>query len=145
MHCEHIQGGVHPPKQKNLKEKHTMKTHIEFLDYIEDLAEDIANTTTDREEVYDLVWEYADSSEHVIYYGKAHDLVHLVRNWNSSLYNDAEAELEELTCGGEPMSYDKHATVLAFCIIRLELHKRVEELIEEKEASEEIAEELANA
>ena len=81
-----------------------MKHHIEFLDYIAGLAEDIANTTTDREEVYDLVWKYADSSEHVIYYGKAHDLVHLVRNWDASLYNDAEEELEELTCGGEPMS-----------------------------------------
>lgn len=122
-----------------------MKNHVEFLDYIAALAEDIANTTTDREEVYDLVWEYADSSEYVIYYGKAHDLVHLVRNWDSSLYNDAEEELEELTCGGEPMSFDKHATVLAFCIIRVELTRRVEELIEEKEASEELAAEIANA
>ena len=126
-----------------------MQNHIEFLEYIASLAEEIVNTTTDREEVYDLVWDHADSSEHVIYYGKAHDLLHLIRNWDASLYNDAEAEVEDLTCGGDPaydlMSFDKHATVLAFCIIRLELSRKVEELIEEKEASEELAAELANA
>jgi hypothetical protein len=132
-------------KQKPKPKKHIMKNHVEFLDYIAALAEDIANTTTDREEVYDLVWEYADSSEHVIYYGKAHDLVHLVRNWDSSLYNDAEEEVEDLFCRSDVMTYDKHATVLAFCIIRIELTRKVEELINEREASEELAAEIANA
>ncbi len=109
-----------------------MKTHIEYLDYIETIKDVIIGETLEREDAETLIWEHADSSEHVIYYGKAHDLVHLVRNWDSSLYNEAQDEVEELN-GGEFLDYDTYATRLAFSIIRIHLSQLVYEQIEKRE------------
>ena len=106
-----------------------MKNHIEYLDYVEGIAKDILDETTDRERAEELVWEYADSSQHVVYYSRAHDLVHLVRNWDSSLYNDAQDEVEDLI-GGEFLDYDTYATKLAFSILRIHLSQLVNDQIE---------------
>ena len=106
-----------------------MENHIEYLDYVEGIAKDILDETTDRERAEELVWECADSSQHVIYYSRAHDLVHLVRNWDSSLYNDAQDEVEELN-GGEFLDYDTYATKLAFSILRIHLSQLVNDKIE---------------
>jgi len=105
--------------------------HInQFYKYVESTAKEIYEQTLDKEKAYELIWEHADSSEHVIYYSKAHDLVHLVRNWNSSLYDEAHDEVEELG-GGEFLDYDTFATRLAFSMIRIHLSQLVNEFIDE--------------
>ena len=122
-------GGVtHLENRKNT----TMKTHTEYLDYIESTRDYIICQTLKREDADELVWQHADCSEHVIYYSKAHDLVHLVRNWDSSLYNEAQDEVEELN-GGEFLDYDTYATRLAFSIIRIHLSQLVNEFIDQSD------------
>lgn len=106
-----------------------MKTHTEYLDYIESIAKEICNETLNTEKAYELIWQHADSSEHVIYYSKAHDLVHLVRNWDSSLYNEAKEEVEVFN-GEELLDYDTYTTRVAFSIIRTHLTQLVHEQIE---------------
>ena len=107
-----------------------MKTHIEYIDYIESIKDDIICQTLEREDADELIWQHADCCEHVIYYSKAHNLVHLVRNWDPSLYNDAQDEVEELG-GGEFLNYDTLATKLAFSIIRIHLSRLVHGFIDE--------------
>jgi len=109
-----------------------MENHIEYLDYVEGIAKDILDETTDRERAEELVWECADSSQYVCYYSKAHDLVHLVRKWDPSLYDDAQDEVEELKMG-EYLDYDTYATKLAFSILRIHLSHLVNEQIENRE------------
>lgn len=109
-----------------------MKTYPEYLDYIETIKDVIIGETLELEDAETQIWEHADSSEHVIYYSKAHSLVRLIRNYDFRLYCEAQQEVEELN-GGEFWDFDTHATKLAFSIIRIDLAQRVYSHIEKCE------------
>ena len=71
-----------------------MKNLIEFDNYIDSLCDDIwfnyEHGLNDQDDWHDIAHEVADSSQYVIYYGMAWDLVTMMRHQDSALFNDAE-------------------------------------------------------
>jgi hypothetical protein len=99
-----------------------MKTYNEFNDYIDLLASDYDG----EQDIYDFCSEQADSSEYVIYYGKAWDLVNMIRCSDISLLDDAEASLEYATFE----SIYQTMSLLTYEIIYQQLLLAVEEKVE---------------
>ena len=94
--------------------------------YCKAIAEEICNSTTDIDEATDQVWEYADGSEYVIYYAKAHELC---QNCN---INEGTDFVEE--CYGDTfLSYDDLATQIAYAEIDSRIRAFVHEIFEERE------------
>lgn len=66
----------------------------DFDNYIDSLCEDIwfnyKHGLNDQDQWHDITHEVADSSQYVIYYGMAWDLVTMMRHADSALFNDAE-------------------------------------------------------
>lgn len=69
----------------------TAITYTEFNSYIDTLAADYKYSGHDY--FGDYCHECADSSEHVIYYGLAWDLVNMLRGTDRSILDDAESAL----------------------------------------------------
>ena len=84
---------------------------IDYQDYANSLAKELIENMPENEGecyIYDMASEYADGSEHVIYYHKAHDLV----NWmHASDIADIEGEIE---AGGSFVGYNDLASRIAF-------------------------------
>jgi hypothetical protein len=99
-------------------------------DMVNSYAVEIFEQTTNRYEAQDLVREYADGSEWVIYYSKAHDLC---RNCNIDQGHDFIAE-----CYSDvPMTYNDMACRLAYGEISARLAQAVDTLysIQEEQAA----------
>lgn len=95
--------------------------------YLDELAESLANDIRDEVERYggdssELAWERADSSEHVIYYGKAMDLCANCRT------DEGVAFLDD--CGGIPpgKSFSEIACMIAFGELYFRIISKLNEL-----------------
>jgi len=125
-----------------------MKTYKEYLSLVELIATEILNETTDRDEAMDSVWEHVEGTAEVIYYGRAFDMIGIVWDSDGHLFNDANRDLEDSCTEAETADFREHCCQLARRILTSsvmdELAERFEE-IEEREASEELAEEIAAA
>ena len=97
----------------------TLNTLKDFNGYIDLLVSDWDG----EQDLHDFCHEQADSSEHVIYYGMAWDLVNLVRCSDHSLLDDAELAIEN-----EPFQdINRTMTLLAYEIIYQSLSLAVQE------------------
>ena len=92
-------------------------------DMVASCAVEIFEQTADREEGLDLVHQYADGSEWVIYYGKAHDLC---RNCNTNQGEDFLAECHP----DNGLSYNDMASTIAYGEIYTRLSQAVYGLYE---------------
>jgi len=93
-------------------------------DMVASWAVEIFEQTTDREEGLDLVHQYADGSEWVIYYSKAHDLC---RNCNIDQGEDFVEDCGEPEGG---WSYNGFAIAIAYGEIYARLSQAVDGLYE---------------
>ena len=93
-------------------------------------AVEIFEQADDLDNAMDLAYQYADGSEWVIYYGKAHELC---QKCNTDL---GEEFLEDIGQTCEGMTYDKWASAIAYGEISQRLGRDVQALFE-------MAEELA--
>jgi hypothetical protein len=96
--------------------------------YCNDIAAEIAGQFDNIDEALDLVWQYADGSEHVIYYAKAHELC---RNCDTE---NGEAFVQD--CFSDvPMTYDDMACRIAYGEIEARINQKLWEIFDEKEAA----------
>lgn len=95
----------------------TIKCDSHLNQYAADLAEDIVklNLGDGFDRAMDMAHEYADASEHVIYYHKAHAIC---QNCNTDAGEDYVSETGEPEGG---WSYDGFAVAIAYG----ELHHRI--------------------
>ncbi len=101
-----------------------MNNH-ELTEYAESIAQEIFDQASDRDEMSDLAFRYADGSEHVIYYGKAHSIC---QNCDTS---QGESDLKDTS---DPMqkTYDGFATAIAFCELRCRIETALNALCDEE-------------
>jgi hypothetical protein len=90
-----------------------MKNYNDFVDYINMLASEFKDSG--HEYLEDYAHACADGSEYVIYYGKAWDLVNLVRSANYDLFNEGAEYALEL--GTEGKDADETMSLIAYGII----------------------------
>jgi hypothetical protein len=96
--------------------------------YCNAIADEIASQSEDMDAALDLVWQYADGSEHVIYYAKAHELC---RNCDTE---NGEAFIQD--CFSDvPMTYDDMACRIAYFEIESRINHKLYEIFEAKEAA----------
>ena len=96
--------------------------------YCNDIAEEIASQSEDMDAALDLVWQYADGSEHVIYYAKAHELC---RNCDTE---NGEEFIQD--CFSDvPMTYDDMACRIAYGEIGSRINHKLYEIFEAKGAA----------
>jgi hypothetical protein len=98
-----------------------MKTYTEFNDYIDLLASDYDG----EQDIYDFCYEQAEGSEYVIYYGKAWDLVNMIRCSDYNLLDDAELAIEHVPFE----NINQTMSLLAYEIIYQQLLLAVEEKV----------------
>ena len=90
---------------------------VNYQQYAKDIAEeivfrDIGPDDDPEERVYDLAHEYADGSEHVIYYYKAHQFL----GWlDARTIEYIEGEIE---AGGSFVGYNDLASRISFYALR---------------------------
>ena len=96
-------------------------------EYAEEIIE---NMQEDQGEdyIYQVAHEYADGSEHVIYYSKAHDMVTWMHQSRISYW---EGEIE---AGGSFVSYDDLACRIAYYELNNMITAAALKLFEEKES-----------
>ena len=105
---------------------------IDYQDYANSLAQDLIENMPDDEGecyIYDTASEYADGSEHVIYYHKAHDFV----RWMHA--SDVEHIEGEIEAGGSFVGYDELASRIAFYHLSQMISAAALEMFEEREAA----------
>jgi hypothetical protein len=73
-----------------LNKMSTLNNLKDFNEYINSLA----SKWDSEQDLHDFCHEQSDSSEHVIYYGKAWDLVNMIRIYDYSLLDEADSVLE---------------------------------------------------
>ena len=114
-----------------------MKTvRQELNDYIDALAFEIHTNNldaTDSADLHDAMHEYVDGSEYVIYYGKAWELVSVMRLTDYSTYEAATME-EELEMANFK-SLDSYICYVAYNIVYHELSLAIQELIDKRMAA----------
>tara|TARA_B100000927_G_scaffold229382_1_gene189200 strand:- start:142 stop:468 length:327 start_codon:yes stop_codon:yes gene_type:complete len=85
---------------------------VNYQQYAKDIAEEIVfrdiGPDDDESRVYDLAHEYADGSEHVIYYYKAHQFLEWL---DARTIDHIEGEIE---AGGSFVGYNDLASRIAF-------------------------------
>jgi hypothetical protein len=86
----------------------------------------------DTRDLGDIVHEIADSSQHVIYYGKAWDFVSFVRFTDLSEYEEAQGMINDI--GEHTAGCDELMTKMAYWLIYNIVRGAVEERLEEEEA-----------
>ncbi len=84
----------------------------------------------DTRDLEDIVHELADSSQHVIYYGKAWDLVDFVRFADLSEYEEAQEMINDI--GEHTSDLDTLMTQMAYWLIYNIVRGAVEERLEEE-------------
>lgn len=105
---------------------------IDYQDYANSLAQDLIETMPDDEGecyIYDLAAVYAEGSEHVIYYYKAHEFVQWM---NASDFNHLEGEIE---AGGSFVGYNELASLITYHHLRNMISSAALKIFEEKEAA----------
>ncbi len=103
----------------------------DYQQYAIDLAHDLINGMDENqgeEYIYDIAHEYADGSEHVIYYAKAHDMVAWM---HQSRIDYWEGEIE---AGGSFVGYDDLACRIAYYELRDMITAAALKLFEEQES-----------
>ena len=116
----------------NNREGNAMKSMKEFNEYIDSMRDDILLEyragNHERDDWADIVHEYADGSQHVIYTGMAWELVNMVRRCDGALFDDAESGLDNLEV--ESLDINRMMTLMAYeCIyqqLMLALNDEVE-------------------
>ncbi len=87
-------------------------TEVNYQQYAEDIAKEIVfrdiEPDDDESRVYDLAHEYADGSEHVIYYYKAHQFLEWL---DARTIDHIEGEIE---AGGSFVRYNDLASRIAY-------------------------------
>lgn len=78
-----------------------MNNMHEFNEYINTMRDDILTEyklgNNDKDDWCDIVHEYVDGSQYVIYTGMAWDLVNMVRKCDGSLLSDAEMAIDDIS------------------------------------------------
>lgn len=96
-----------------------MKNYKEYIDYCQRLAEDVNDSYSNDIDVNDRIFELADGNEYVIYTGKAWELVNMIRECNSELFDDAVETVQDNDyCGIYDGDIHKHMILIAFTLIR---------------------------
>jgi hypothetical protein len=95
---------------------------------ITDMAVEIFEETSDRDEATDRAHEYADGSEYVIYHHKSHELC---QNCNTDYGTDFFQD-----CGPfDDLDYNKCATIIAYGEINGRLNEALHGLYDMQEAA----------
>jgi hypothetical protein len=111
-----------------------MENMKEFNEYIDSMRDDIlteyrlGNNT--RDDWCDIVHEYADGSQYVIYYGMAWELVNMVRRCDGALFDDAQLGLDGF---GDSQDINQMMTRLAYECIYQQLMLALNDAIDEAE------------
>ena len=92
---------------------------------VNDWAAEIFGEVETQDDAMDIANQYADGSEWVIYYGKAHQLCQHCDT------DEGEQWLEDIGQGCEDMTYDKWASAIAYAEILVRLQNAINELYEE--------------
>lgn len=109
--------------------------YAEFIEEVESAARDIVEESKEYDsDVDDLVWQFADGHQWVIYTGMAWDLCDMMRRCHSDLFNQAESDFEDCGGCGDDFSVDRAMTLIAFHLIRNGVRDAVAELLEEAAA-----------
>jgi hypothetical protein len=93
--------------------------------------------TLNEDTVYSIAHEVADSSEHVIYYHKARELI---SNLTNDEFNGAEDAVDSDT-GCEFLSYNKHGERLAYYALYAAITEALQELMQQQQQQQEEEEE----
>ena len=106
---------------------------VNYQQYAKDIAEeivfrDIKPDDDPEERVYDLAHEYADGSEHVIYYYKAHQLLEWL---DARTIDHIEGEIE---AGGSFVGYNDLASRISFYALRDMITSEALTLLENSES-----------
>jgi hypothetical protein len=97
-----------------------MLNDIKLNEYAESCAQDILAETEDYDTAYDLAHEYADGSEYVIYYSKAHELC------QNCVTDDGDNFFEEVGPGENP-TYNSIACIIAYGELFARIHSKLNE------------------
>lgn len=93
--------------------------------YCLDLAKSIVEETMDENRRRDLASEFADQSEHVIYYAKAHSICqHCDIENGEDFFNQCYQD-------GPTKSYDEIATIMAYGEIQARIFSALDKIEEE--------------
>lgn len=114
------------------EEKHSYNGEIKTLRDLNAYIDVLASDWDGEQDLHDFCHEQADGSEYVIYYGKAWQLVDMIR-WNDRSIFDA-AEDAAFNHGTTFESADQMMTLIAYEIIYQELSLAVQELEQEMAA-----------
>jgi len=104
--------------------------------YCLDLAKSIVEETKDQERRRDLAHEFADQSEHVIYYGNAHSIC------QHCDISNGEDFFDECYDHGPVKSYDEIATIMAYGEMQSRILSALDKI--EEEADDDLEEEADN-
>lgn len=85
-----------------------IKSDHDLNKLVESYGQEIISDCDNVDDMYDLAIEYADGSEHVIYYGKAHSIC---QNCN---VEEGESFVYETDGFGRRDTYDSMATKIAY-------------------------------
>ena len=97
----------------------------DYLNEAREIAKEIQQETD--ADTYDLIHQYADGRQEVIYYSRSWDFVNYIREWDWDRYDRAgEAALD---LNGRPLSVDTLMTQIAYHI----WVEFIEEAVQEKE------------
>ena len=105
---------------------------IDYQDYANSLAKDLIEDMPDDEGecyIYDMASEYADGSEHVIYYHKAHQFLQWM---HASEIEHIEGEIE---AGGSFVGYNDLASRIAYYHLSNMISSAALKIFAEKEAA----------
>ena len=109
--------------------------YADFIEEVESAARDIvAESKEYGTDVDELVWQFANDHQWVIYTAQAWDLCDMMRRCHSDLFNQAESDFEELGGCGDDYSVDRAMTLIAFHLIHNGVRDALAELLEEAAA-----------
>lgn len=109
--------------------------YAEFIEEVESAARDIvAESKEYGSDVDELVWQFADGHQWVIYTGMAWDLCDVMRRCHSDLFNQAESDFEDCGGCGDNVTADRVMTLIAFHLMHNGIRDAVAELLEEAAA-----------
>ncbi len=109
--------------------------YAEFIEEAESAARDIvAESKEYGSDVDELVWQFADGHEWVIYTARAWDLCDMMRRCHSDLFSQAESDFEDCGGCGDDFNVDRAMTLIAFHLMHNGIREAVEELAEEMAA-----------
>ena len=109
--------------------------YAEFCEEGESAARDIvAESKEYGSDVDELVWQFANDHQWVIYTGMAWDLCDMMRRCNSDLFNYAESDFEDWGGCGEDFSVDRAMTLIALHLIHNGVRDALAQLSEEEAA-----------